>query len=193
MSQPSLKRTTSMTPKVTFGNPRAAMEMHLPAVFISNDKGILSPMPVGRNPRRSIDPYFACSSKLAGSVHRDSDEASAKSGDVELAKAESGRSLNQDTSPHATKRRDSHGPGDRHNPRRPSQGPADEQPIQESSKSMDFSGFQRAMLLAGAKLVGRSGSQTDGKKHHVAPAIGKHDTLAGTEHNRDSCQCVCYA
>ena len=150
--------------------------MQLPAVYISDDKGILSPMPIGRNPRRSMDsPHvFARPSSLFSPGQRDSEDGT-KSGNVELVKALSGKPLSKDGSAQMTMQRNPQGVGDHKNPRRPSQGPESDQAIQQSSKSMDFSGFQRALLLAGAKLVARTGSQTEEKKKVIPPPkLGEH-------------------
>ena len=176
MGQHSLKRTTSVTPKVSFGNPRASMDMQLPAVYISDDKGILSPMLIGRNPRRSMDSprVFARPSSLFSPGPRDSEDG-IKSGNVELVKALSGKPLTKDGSAQMIRPRNPQGAADHKSPRRPSQGPEGNQAVQQSSKSMDFSEFQRAMLLAGAKLVARTSSQGEEKKKVIPPPkLGKH-------------------
>ena len=71
-----------------------------------------------------------------------------------------------------THRRPSQGPGDGRNPRRPSQGPGEEQAVSQSSKSIDFSKFQKTVLLSGAKLVPRPDSHTETKK--ITSKLGKH-------------------
>lgn len=149
MAPQSLKATTSATARVSFNYPMASMDTPLPAVFISNDVGCLSPMPISRNPRRSVDFLY---NLFSG--QKDGEEPCIKSSDIEVLR----------------------------NPRRPSlgplqgpeKGPNEQLPeaVPPSSKSIDFSQFQKAMLLSGAKLVAPTGSHAEQKK--MPPNLGKH-------------------
>lgn len=138
MASQALKPTTSAAARVSFNNPKASMDTPLPAVFISNEVGCLSPMPVSKNPRRSVDFLY---NLLTGQKEG---EECVRSSDIEVLR----------------------------NPRRPSQGPAEEPAIVPSSKSIDFSQFQRAMLLSSAKMAARTSSHTEQKK--MLPKLGKH-------------------
>ena len=171
----SLKSTTSATGRVSFGNPKASLDTQLPAVFIADTVGCLSPMPVSRNPRRSVDFLYGL---FTGQKEG---EECIKSSDIDVVMTSNQKAVNNDGN---SKRRDSQclgtrispgrpsqGPEDGKNPRRPSQGPADEQKISQSSKSMDLSQFQKAMLLSGAKPVLRPDSQPEVKK--MASKLGK--------------------
>ena len=176
MAPQSLKSTTSATGRVSFGNPKASLDTQLPAVFIADGIGCLSPMPVSRNPRRSVDFLYGL---FTGQKEG---EDSVKSSDVEVVTAPNQKAGNTDGTskgrdsvslgPRMTPRRPSQGPEDGRNPRRPSQGPADEQAVSQSSKSIDLSHFQKAMLLSGAKPVARPDSQPEVKK--MASKLGKH-------------------
>lgn len=176
MAPQSLKSTTSATGRVSFGNPKASLDTQLPAVFIADTVGCLSPMPVSRNPRRSVD-------FLVGLFTGQKEgEECLKSSDVEVNMTPNQKATNNDgifkgrdaqsPGPRINPRRPSQGPEDGKSPRRPSQGPADEQAVLQPSKSIDFSQFQKAMLLSGAKPVLRPGSQPEVKK--MVPKLGKH-------------------
>ena len=166
MAVQSLKSTTSATGRVSFGNPKASLDTQLPAVFLADTVGCLSPMPVSRNPRRSVD-------FLVGLFTGQKEgEECLKSSEGEVVITPNQKGANNDgkgrdfQSPGArvNPRRPSQGPEDGKSPRRPSQGSADEQAVSQSSKSIDFSQFQKAMLLSGAKPVLRPGSQPEVKK-----------------------------
>ena len=96
-------------------------------------------------------------------------------------------SVTNDGSPQMTKQRNSQGVGDHKSPRRPAQGPESHQAIQHSSKSMDFSGFHRAMLLAGAKLVARTSIQSEEKEKVVPPSKLGKPTHAKPQKYQESC------
>lgn len=167
MAPQSLKSTTSATGRVSFGNPKASLDTQLPAVFIADEIGCLSPMPVSRNPRRSVDFLYGL---FTGQKEG---EDCIRGSDIEVVMASNQKAGNNDgksrgrdsqsPGPRMTPRRPSQGPEDGKN-RRPSQGPADEHAVSQSSKSIDFSQFQKAMLLSGAKPVARPDSQPEVKK-----------------------------
>lgn len=151
------------------------MDTQLPAVYISDEIGCLSPMPISRNPRRSMDFLYGL---FTGQKEG---EESRKSSDVDAAitnqkvGTKDGHPRWQDPQGPGDRiapRRPSQGPGDGRDPRRPSEGPADEAGVaQQSSKSMDFSQFQKAMLLSGAKLAPRADGHGEVKK--MVPKLGK--------------------
>ena len=179
--QSTLKRTTSAIPKVSFGNPRASMDMQqLPAVYISDEKGCLSPVGIGRNPRRSMDtPYGLNTSShfkppsLFSPLPRDPEEGGLN---VELAGRNSD-SIGKDESTKATtKYRNPQGPGEKKNPRRPSHGSGDSLAIMQASKSLDFSGFKRPLFSNPA--FADAGAHHEQKK--VPPKLGEPNSINRT-------------
>lgn len=154
------------------------MDMQLPAVYISDERGYLSPMGVSRNPRRSVDtPSHFKPASLFSPTSRESDEGSfrgsetgVKGGDVELAVRDSGGSIGKDESAKLSKRRNSKGPGDKKSPRRPSHGSGEALTIALPSKSLDFSGFRKSMLFSNPAFA-EGGSHSDEKK--IASRLGE--------------------
>lgn len=157
------------------------MDTQLPAVFISDEIGCLSPMPISRNPRRSMDFLYGL---FTGQKEG---EECLKSSDIDAVMPPNQKVGTKDGHPRwqdpqisgdrIALRRPSQGPGDGRDPRRPSQGPAEEAAVaQQSSKSMDFSQFQKAMLLSGAKLAPRADGHAEVK--NLAPKLGKNMRLS---------------
>ncbi|DBA81177.1 TPA: hypothetical protein ACH3X2_006995 [Trebouxia sp. C0005] len=139
----SFKRTTSVLPKVSFGNPRGSMDMQLPAVFISDDKGYLSPVVPGRNPRRSVDtpshfkPMFSPTPNS-----REAEEGGVRGGDMQLASRNPSSSLGKEEAAKITKQRVAQ---EKKTLGRPS-GSSDLLTIAVPSKSLDFAGMKKSML-----------------------------------------------
>ena len=176
MAPHSLKSTTSAAGRVSFGNPKASLDTQLPAVFIADTVGCLSPVAASRNPRRSVDfLYGLFTGQKEGEECVTSSDIDAVMTSNQKAANNNVNSKGRDFQSHGARshpRRPSQGPEDGKNPRRPSQGPADELAVSQPSKSIDFSQFQKAMLLSGAKPVLRPDSQPEVKK--TAPKLGKH-------------------
>ena len=122
------------------------MDMQLPAVYISDEKGYLSPMGPGRNPRRSVDtpshfkPVFGPTP-----TPREAEEGSVRGGDVQLATRNPSSSLGEEEAAKVTKQRAAQALVEKKTPRRPSV-TNDLQTVAVPSKSLDFAGLKKSML-----------------------------------------------
>lgn len=163
----SFKRTTSVLPKVSFGNPRGSMDMQLPAVFISDDKGYLSPVVPGRNPRRSVDtpshfkPMFSPTPNS-----REAEEGGVRGGDMQLASRNPSSSLGKEEAAKITKQRVAQ---EKKTLGRPS-GSSDLLTIAVPSKSLDFAGMKKSMLYLNPTF-GDTGGR--GQEKISVPRLGK--------------------
>lgn len=166
----SLNRTTSAVPRVSFGNPRASMDMQLPAVYISDEKGYLSPMGPGRNPRRSVDtpshfkPVFNPTP-----APREAEEGSVRGGDVQLASRNPSTSLGKEEAAKVTKQRAAQALVEKKTPRRPSAS-NDLQTVAVPSKNLDFAGMKKPMLYLNPAF-GDTGGR--GQEKISTPRIGR--------------------
>jgi len=120
------------------------MDMQLPAVYISDEKGCLSPVGPGRNPRRSVDTpsHFK---PMFSPTPREAEEGSVRGGDVQLASRNPSSSLGKEEAAKVTKQRVAQALGEKKTPRRPS-GSSDLLTIAVPSKSLDFAGMKKSML-----------------------------------------------
>ena len=169
----ALMRTTSASPRVNFGSsnsPGASLDLQLPAVYISDEKGCLVAKGGGKNPRRSVDMPGSISKppSLLSPTGRSSEEGSGRGGqagvrggDVELAGVS--RSLGRDEA----RLRNSQSMGDKRSPRRPSHGSGD---TLGRTKSIDLSGAQTATLLPNP-LFAEGGSHSKVRKS--VPRLGE--------------------
>ena len=155
--------------------------MQLPAVYLSDEKGYLSP--VGRNPRRSMDMPYSINSPShlkplsmdiaseggvrGGDTGVRGGDTGVRGGDVELAGRATGSSLGKEEGAKVAKRIGSH---DRKTPRRPSHGSGDSVTIAVSSNSIDFSGLKRSMMFSNAAFLETSNHPEEKK---AAPKLGK--------------------
>ena len=149
----------------------------LPAVYISDEKGCLSPVGIGRNPRRSMDtPYGLNTSShfkppsLFSPLPRDPEEGGLN---VELAARNSDSTGKDESTKATTKYRNSQGPGEKKNPRRPSHGSGDSLAIMQASKSLDFSGFKRPLFSNPA--FADAGAHHEEKK--IPPKLGEPTSI----------------
>lgn len=163
----SFQRTTSAVAKVSFGNPRASMDMQLPAVYISDEKGCLSPVGPGRNPRRSVDmpshfkPMFSPTP-----TPREAEEGSVRGGDVQLASQNPSSSAGKEEAAKVTKQRAAQ---EKKTPRRPS-GSSDLLTLAVPSKSLDFAGMKKSMLYLNPAF-GDTGGR--GQERISVPRLGE--------------------
>ena len=161
------------------------MDMQLPAVYISDENGCLSPRPAGRNPRRSVDLSLIGSNlktaSMASSMLRSSDEGGIKSADMELTNRAGSRSQGQEDASRPNLRKNSQGAGERKNPRQPSHGSGEVLAVQQASKSMDLSGLQRALIINNPAFA-KTPLQTEEAK--TAPKFGD-DTKAAQKFGDD--------
>lgn len=146
------------------------MDMQLPAVYISDEKGYLSPMGPGRNPRRSVDtpshfkPVFGPTP-----TPREAEEGSVRGGDVQLATRMYSSSLGKEEAAKMTKQRAAQALVEKKTPQRPSAS-TDLQTVAVPSKSLDFADMKKSMVYLNPAFGDTLGR---GQERTSAPRIGE--------------------
>ncbi len=144
--------------------------MQLPAVYISDEKGYLSPMGPGRNPRRSVDtpshfkPVFNPTP-----TPREAEEGSVRGADVQLATRITSSSLGKEEAAKMTKQRSAQALVEKKTPRRPPWS-SDLLTGATASKTLDVAGMKKSMMYLNPAF-GDTGGR--GQEKISVPRIGK--------------------